>query len=615
MGVMIGKKHQRIEKFTAVFTVLAVLLVIVCSACVVKHIEAGQIKLGTTALYSPKFTTTTSRTQGSVSGVYTSQDKKRSLVMIKFDNVDHISTDAGQYRVLLTGSTPSMQKQKLQSNPAAMIYSFGSSGWMGVYLVDQNAFPSQIMYMRVISDSVLSTKQDTEIEENSTTVDGYDASKNNGDGESTESTDGSSDASSDSTDNTDGTGSTDSTDSPAPKADDNNKDQFDIFFNPGASEAKQLNILNDSQAPSPQQVYREAVLIEDQTKTRKTLNNDILTLRDDLARIDEMTRRVRGDEQSGSGGAGVTLDDSMIPYAIRGDKVEDYRAAVEAKKQEQQQGEQQNNQQQGQQPQEQHKDDAQHKDGDKQQPQQQQNDQRNQQGQVKPVDLEVPGEAAGTVGNGDNQGDNNADNSAEGNAGQTGGESVEEGTTGDEQTRGAVRFDSDGVAKDATLRFVPATVYNGGVNYDWQAGDLSAGKGYLQAMIQQRSEQKGVASMTHAAYFRDLREQAQSGNTYQGALLQTGFPDNISVDDIHWTYHDGTDVYDSGTSSSTSDDARYKAANKAITDLIAAWNTYLQDKKKYQCTDLVSLLRVEDEASVISTATSMNTDKSLLTIY
>ena len=586
MGVMIGKKHQRIEKFTAMFTVLAVLLVIVCSACVVKHIEAGQIKLGTTALYSPKFTTTTSRTQGSVSGVYTSQDKKRSLVMIKFDNVDHISTDAGQYRVLLTGSTPSMQKQKLQSNPAAMIYSFGSSGWMGVYLVDQNAFPSQIMYMRVISDSVLSTKQDTEIEENSTTVDGYDASKNNDDGEST---DGSSDASSD---------STDSTDNPAPKADDNNKDQFDIFFNPGASEAKQLNILNDSQAPSPQQVYREAVLIEDQTKTRKTLNNDILTLRDDLARIDEMTRRVRGDEQSGSGGAGVTLDDSMIPYAIRGDKVEDYRAAVEAKKQEQQQGEQQNNQQQGQQPQE-----------------QQQDDQRNQQGQVKPVDLEVPGEAAGTVGNGDNQGDNNADNSAEGNAGQTGGESIEGGTTGDEQTRGAVRFDSDGVAKDATLRFVPATVYNGGVDYDWQAGDLSAGKGYLQTMIQQRSEQKGVASMTHAAYFRDLREQAQSGNTYQGALLQTGFPDSISVDDIHWTYHDGTDVYDSGTSSSISDDARYKAANKAITDLIAAWNTYLQDKKKYQCTDLVSLLRVEDEASVISTATSTNTDKSLLTIY
>lgn len=606
MGVMIGKKHQRIEKFTAVFTVLAVLLVIVCSACVVKHIEAGQIKLGTTALYSPKFTTTTSRTQGSVSGVYTSQDKKRSLVMIKFDNVDHISTDAGQYRVLLTGSTPSMQKQKLQSNPAAMIYSFGSSGWMGVYLVDQNAFPSQIMYMRVISDSVLSTKQDTEIEENSTTVDGYDASKNNDDGESTESTDGSSDTSSD---------NTDSTDSPAPKADDNNKDQFDIFFNPGASEAKQLNILNDSQAPSPQQVYREAVLIEDQTKTRKTLNNDILTLRDDLARIDEMTRRVRGDEQSGSGGAGVTLDDSMIPYAIRGDKVEDYRAAVEAKKQEQQQGEQQNNQQQGQQPQEQHKDDAQHKDGDKQQPQQQQNDQRNQQGQVKPVDLEVPGDVAGTVGNGDNQGDNNADNSAEGNAGQTGGESIEGSTTGDEQTRGAVRFDSDGVAKDATLRFVPATVYNGGVDYDWQAGDLSAGKGYLQTMIQQRSEQKGVASMTHAAYFRDLREQAQSGNTYQGALLQTGFPDSISVDDIHWTYHDGTDVYDSGTLSSTSDDARYKAANKAITDLIAAWNTYLQDKKKYQCTDLVSLLRVEDEASVISTATSTNTDKSLLTIY
>lgn len=603
MGVMIGKKHQRIEKFTAVFTVLAVLLVIVCSACVVKHIEAGQIKLGTTALYSPKFTTTTSRTQGSVSGVYTSQDKKRSLVMIKFDNVDHISTDAGQYRVLLTGSTPSMQKQKLQSNPAAMIYSFGSSGWMGVYLVDQNAFPSQIMYMRVISDSVLSTKQDTEIEENSTTVDGYDASKND---DESEDADSSSDASSD------------STDSPAPKADDNNKDQFDIFFNPGASEAKQLNILNDSQAPSPQQVYREAVLIEDQTKTRKTLNNDILTLRDDLARIDEMTRRVRGDEQSGSGGAGVTLDDSMIPYAIRGDKVEDYRAAVEAKKQEQQQGEQQNNQQQQaqpQQPQEQHKDDAQHEDGDKQQPQQQQNDQRNQQGQVKPVDLEVPGEAAGTVGNGDNQGDNNADNSAEGNVGQTGGESIEGGATGDEQTRGAVRFDSDGVAKDATLRFVPATVYNGGVDYDWQAGDLSAGKGYLQTMIQQRSEQKGVASMTHAAYFRDLREQAQSGNTYQGALLQTGFPDSISVDDIHWTYHDGTDVYDSGTLSSTSDDARYKAANKAITDLIAAWNTYLQDKKKYQCTDLVSLLRVEDEASVISTATSTNTDKSLLTIY
>lgn len=605
MGVMIGKKHQRIEKFTAMFTVLAVLLMIVCSACVVKHIEAGQIKLGTTALYSPKFTTTTSRTQGSVSGVYTSQDKKRSLVMIKFDNVDHISTDAGQYRVLLTGSTPSMQKQKLQSNPAAMIYSFGSSGWMGVYLVDQNAFPSQIMYMRVISDSVLSTKQDTEIEENSTTVDGYDASKNDENDESTDSTD----ASSDNTDNTD------STDSPAPKADDNNKDQFDIFFNPGASEAKQLNILNDSQAPSPQQVYREAVLIEDQTKTRKTLNNDILTLRDDLARIDEMTRRVRGDEQSGSGGAGVTLDDSMIPYAIRGDKVEDYRVAVEAKKQEQQQNDSQGNQQQQAQPQESHKDDAQHKDGDKQQSQQQQNDQRNQQGQVKPVDLEVPGEAAGTVGDGNNQGDNNADNSAEGNAGQTGGESVEGGATGDEQTRGAVTFDSDGVAKDATLRFVPATVYNGGVNYDWQAGDLSAGKGYLQEMIQQRSEQKGVASMTHAAYFRDLREQSQSGNTYQGALLQTGFPDSISVDDIHWTYHDGTDVYDSGTSSSTSDDARYKAANKAITDLVAAWNTYLQDKKKYQCTDLVSLLRIEDEASVISTATSTNTDKSLLTIY
>lgn len=517
-GLKLSSKHMRIEIFTIKVLVVFVLLVAISVLSLVRYIQSTHVDLANTAMYSTKFTTTASKTTGTIEGIYASKDKTRALVVAKMSSVDSISTDASKYSLSMTAVKPDMTQQKMESSPAAMIYFFGSSGYMGIYLVEQRAFPSQILYMRVIGDSVLNTES------------------NSSSGEET-----------------------DIKDMP-------DKDQFEIFFNPGASGTQHLNILDSKDAPSAQEVYREAVLIGDQADARKTLNSDIVKLKDDLARIDEMTHRVRGDEASGSAGVGVTLDDSMIPYAIKGDKVVDYTEPLT--------------------------------------PEQQQ------------IEPQLEDNLTGTNTNVDNTVGDAANDAAMAQSivGDAASADNTDGATRSEVIPGVINFDDNGVAEDAKYRFVPATVFPGGLNYDWQAGDLSAGQGYLSPLIQDASK-NGLTSSTHAAYFSYLNKQLSQSSSYQGAQLATGFPSTISKTDLRWTYHDGTDVYDQGTTSSDSSDARYKAADKAISDLVDAWNTYLRDKRQYQTTDLKALLEIEDEASVVASATSVNNNASVLKLY
>ena len=88
--------------------------------------------------------------QGSVLGVYTNDDHTKCFLLLKFQDVSSVPVDANEYQLFLSGCKKDMTYSELKSKPDAMIYQFGATGYLGVYLYSAAPFPSQIMnlYLR-----------------------------------------------------------------------------------------------------------------------------------------------------------------------------------------------------------------------------------------------------------------------------------------------------------------------------------------------------------------------------------------------------------------------------------------------------------------------------------
>ena len=66
------------------------------------------------------------------------------MVLIKFDNGVNISSSASDYKVFTTASNLKKGKENLSSKPEGSVYVFGTSGYIGLYFVNNAGFESQI---------------------------------------------------------------------------------------------------------------------------------------------------------------------------------------------------------------------------------------------------------------------------------------------------------------------------------------------------------------------------------------------------------------------------------------------------------------------------------------
>lgn len=266
MGLMEKLKlgpHYRMERFSLLFCVMVVGILVTTVSCFVAHVQTQNTTLGEQAIYSTEFETSKTGVSGKVIDVYSSEDKAKTLLLLKFDDTKVVSTNADNYQMFLTGASVEQNKQTLDGIPSGSIYMFGNTGYMGIYLVNKDGFGPQILDLVVRCNSELQTNASEDVDEEVEDKSFVDY------------------------------------------------DQFRVYFNPGASKAKHLDCLDGSKAPSIKDFYNEAVIAPQENEIHAQLETQVNNMRVSLNQIHEYEERLETE--------GITVP--AEPSVIAGDKV------------------------------------------------------------------------------------------------------------------------------------------------------------------------------------------------------------------------------------------------------------------------------------------------------
>ena len=137
-------KHKKIERFMFSFFSILIPLILMSFVSIYNKFGVDKNTLSSRAVYTTEAVFSRTNQTGKVVGVYTNEEKTRGMVLIKFDNGVNISSSASDYKVFTTASNLKQGKENLSSKPEGSFYVFGTSGYIGLYFVNNAGFESQI---------------------------------------------------------------------------------------------------------------------------------------------------------------------------------------------------------------------------------------------------------------------------------------------------------------------------------------------------------------------------------------------------------------------------------------------------------------------------------------
>lgn len=263
--------HASIERFGILFLSLAISMLVLLMSIGVRSYYIRRNQNTGRAIYTNSFTFSKSQTTGVVRGVYTSEDKSKCMLLLKFDSMSHISQKAEAYQMFLTGSTPNLTTSKLKSKPAGMFYLFGNSGYAGLYLYNEGGFPNQVLKLIVRSYDSLGKTIDTD--QDDTTFNQY--------------------------------------------------DQTTIYFNPGGTYAVPSKVLDGESIPTPEDIYNDMVIKPEELSIRNLLYSDLSLMTQAKLNANTLASRLKDSD--------VVLPDD--PMEMTGDKLSVYAVDDDAKEQ------------------------------------------------------------------------------------------------------------------------------------------------------------------------------------------------------------------------------------------------------------------------------------------
>ncbi len=252
--------HYKMERFGVTFGILTVCMLMVLTSIGIRKHNLEKESLGNVVMYSTAYTASLSGAQGKVVNIFCNDSHTECFVLLKYNDMTNVVTDASQYRVFLTGSNLKQNKTELLSSPSATIYMFGVSGYMGIYLVDTAGFPSQILDLVVRCNKLTGIMPENIPEYEDKSFNDY--------------------------------------------------DQFRIYFNPGAADYERAEFLNMGRM-TVHDVYDAMVVKFQEQELRDALTKSLDDMEAQLAVIDEYQQRLTA--------AGIVVP--QAPMQIRGDRV------------------------------------------------------------------------------------------------------------------------------------------------------------------------------------------------------------------------------------------------------------------------------------------------------
>lgn len=268
--------HHLMERFGVTMGSFGVIGAILLTGSGAAAFDANRAKVSDTALYTPAFTTSKTSQAGSVEGIFTNELGNKALVLMKFTTPDGMPLAAANYEAFLMGSTPKLGVENLKTEGIeGDFHVFGQTGYVGVLLDAAMPFEKQILNLTMRSTQDLAVSEEGPIGD---TI-GSDASFSE-------------------------------------------FDQWRVYFNPGAKEAKHLDALDEVQF-DPAQAYYDVVLESEEDAARMELETKLLQMRSNLTQIDSYTANLATTMTPD----GQFLRPPAVPEQIADDKIVGQTAA------------------------------------------------------------------------------------------------------------------------------------------------------------------------------------------------------------------------------------------------------------------------------------------------
>lgn len=259
-------RHKKIERFMITFFSVTIPLVFMTGVSIYNKFGLDDQMLASRAVYTTDATFSRTNQTSKVVGVFTNSDKTRGMVLIKFADGVNISSSASDYKVFTTASNLKKGKEDLTSKPAGSIYVFGTSGYVGLYFVDNGGFNSQIFKSTIRMEKEFKSVDDKQIVKEQLPGESY-----------------------------------------------SEYDQADFYYNLGATQATKLETL-DNPDFSIQDFYVEAVGSKLNTDLRKKITDNLNTMSKTMLQIRELKSRL---ESTAIDGVGLVVPD--LPKEISSD--------------------------------------------------------------------------------------------------------------------------------------------------------------------------------------------------------------------------------------------------------------------------------------------------------
>lgn len=263
--------HHSIERFGVFFGALLLSGVLIFTATGGSAFTNNQEILSSRSLYTPTFLTSKTAVSGNVPGIYVNEDRTRSMVLMQFNDTTQVSANAEDYQGFLTGSTTSLNQQGLKTDVTGSVYVFGSTGYMGVMLDSDKPFTPQIMELTMRANSELVYKEEDATTEKKVAADGSFEKY----------------------------------------------DQWQVFFNPGGSEATVSPALSGDKVDVGA-IFNEIVISVDEKKIRTSLDVQLALMQTELNRIKDGTAEL---ERTTADSGSLRLMPPKVPQQIAGDEV------------------------------------------------------------------------------------------------------------------------------------------------------------------------------------------------------------------------------------------------------------------------------------------------------
>lgn len=156
--------HYRIERFGWIFSLLSFGMLICLGFAWRAQMNINKIDFKSRAVYAPVFETSRTHNSGSVVGVFSNTDRTKAFVLLKMKNMESLPSDAKDYRMYITNSSMPGNPRKSDHKPSGSIYMFGTSGYMGLYIIDKAGFEQAIKRITVRIGKELATVDSNKIQ-------------------------------------------------------------------------------------------------------------------------------------------------------------------------------------------------------------------------------------------------------------------------------------------------------------------------------------------------------------------------------------------------------------------------------------------------------------------